>query len=261
MARKGEANFRESVLEALATVTDPELDEPITDLGFVRDLSITEDGRISVEIVTSTFWCSPNFVYMMLEEARDAVSRLPGVKEARVYLGGHHDSDRINEAVNSGKSFSQCYESEASGDLVELNRMIRTRALRSRLYSMTVAMARCGITPEELFGLSRVDILAEGNTFVVESRGRALQIADPDDVRHLGRYLSFLDGIGRKDGPLVIWDLDGNPPGKEEFNSILTLSRSARANFSLNAELCRALLEARIGTTQLQPPESRSQRR
>ena len=33
-----------AILDALATVTDPELDEPITDLGFVRSVSIDDDG-------------------------------------------------------------------------------------------------------------------------------------------------------------------------------------------------------------------------
>lgn len=247
MARDAEASLKNSVLRALSTVTDPELDEPITDLGFVRDLSISEDGRVSVDLVTSTFWCSPNFVYMMLEEARDVVSRLPGVKEARVKLGGHHDSDRINEGINSGKSFSECYESEAKGDLAELNRMIRTRALRSRLYSMAAALSRCGITAEDLLGLSRLDVTAEDQGFIVMSRGRLLRISDPADVQRVARYLSFLDSLGRTAGPLVIWDLEGNRPRTAEFASALTLGRLAKANFGLNAELCRALLSARMG--------------
>src|SRR5437879_6378373 len=83
MAPDAQADLKESVLRALSTVTDPELDEPITELGFVKNLSVSEDGRVSVDLVTSTFWCSPNFVYMMLEEARDVVSKLPGVKEDR----------------------------------------------------------------------------------------------------------------------------------------------------------------------------------
>src|SRR5947199_10540291 len=133
MAQEARVDLKQSVLQALSTVTDPELDEPITDLGFVKELSVSNDGRVSVDLVTSTFWCSPNFVYMMLEEARDVVSKLPGVKEMRLTLGGHHDSDRINGAINAGKSFSEGYDSEARGGLVELKRSNRTRTLRSRL--------------------------------------------------------------------------------------------------------------------------------
>src|SRR5947199_10062796 len=92
MAQDAQADLKESVLQALSTVTDRELDEPITELGFVKNLSVSEGGRVSVDLVTSTLWCAPNFVYMMLEEARDVVSKLRGVKDMHLTLGGHHDS-------------------------------------------------------------------------------------------------------------------------------------------------------------------------
>src|SRR5437016_5791490 len=147
MAQEARVDLKQSVLQALSTVTDPELDEPITDLGLVKDLSISNDGRVSLDLVTSTFWCSPNFVYMMLEEARDVVSKLGGINEVRVHLDGHHDSDRINDAINAGKSFSDCYGAEANGNLVALNRMIRTRARRRRLFSMARTPANDRFSP------------------------------------------------------------------------------------------------------------------
>lgn len=247
MAEIVQGDIKERILGALSTVTDPELDEPITDLGFVKDLSVSKDGQVSVELVTSTFWCSPNFVYMMLEEARDVVARIPGITAVRVQLEGHHDANRINGGINSGQSFSECYATEATGDLDELNRMIRTRALRSRLYSMAAAMGRSGVSPAELLDLSRSDIAAAGTTFLVTSRGTTHRISDPADVQRVSRYLSFLDGLGRAGGPLAIWDLEGNRPETADFASALTVGRLAKANFSLNAELCRALLSARMG--------------
>src|SRR2546427_12700478 len=111
MAEDAQAELTQSVLRALSTVTDPELDEPITELGFVKNLSVSGDGRVSVDLVTSTFWCSPNFVYMMLEEARDVVANLPGVREMRLPLGGHHHPDRGNEAITAGQSVSEGSES------------------------------------------------------------------------------------------------------------------------------------------------------
>jgi metal-sulfur cluster biosynthetic enzyme len=247
MSVDARAAIKERVLEALSTVTDPELDEPITDLGFVKDLSVSEDGRVDVDLVTSTFWCSPNFVYMMMEETRDVIVRIPGIREANVTLGGHHDAARINEGINSGRSFTECYGSEASGELGELNRMIRTRALRSRLYSMAAALTRAGVPTEDLLDLSRSDVAVDGESFVVRSRGRAFRVSEPAEIQRVARYLTFLDGLGRTTGSLMIWDLDGNPPEIAEFASALTQGRLAKANFGLNAELCRALLSARMG--------------
>src|SRR2546428_14125567 len=115
MAQEAQADLKGSVLRALSTVTDPELDEPITDLGFVKELSVSDEGRVSLDLVTSTFWCSPNFVYMMLEQARDVVAKLDGITEERIHLEGHHDSERINGGVNCPQSLSQCSSTEASG--------------------------------------------------------------------------------------------------------------------------------------------------
>jgi len=131
---------------------------------------------VSLDLVTSTFWCSPNFVYMMLEEARDVVSKLGGINEVRVHLDGHHDSDRINEAINAGKSFSDCYGAEANGNLVELNRMIRTRALRSRLFSMAMTLSKHGFSPEQLLDLSQQDVTFDGDSIVIRSPGGAVSI-------------------------------------------------------------------------------------
>src|SRR5438093_5111543 len=203
MAEDARAALKENVLRALSTVTDPELDEPITDLGFVKELSISNDGRVSLDLVTSTFWCSPNFVYMMLEEARDVVSRLGGVNQVRVHLDGHHDSDRINEAINAGKSFSDCYGAEANGNLVELNRMIRTRALRSRLFSMATSLSKHGVSPEQLVDLSQQDVTSDGDSIVVTSLRGTVSISDFEHVRSGSGYLRFRERIQPSDGQLV----------------------------------------------------------
>ena len=39
-----QAVTEQRVREALGTVVDPELDEPITDLGFVRSVAVSGDG-------------------------------------------------------------------------------------------------------------------------------------------------------------------------------------------------------------------------
>src|SRR2546428_1665771 len=133
MAQIAQGDLKERILRALSTVTDPELDEPITDLGFVKDLSVSEEGEVSLDLVTSTFWCSPNFVYLMLEEARDVVCRIPGITGVRVQLEGHHDSNRINGGVNSGQSFSECYASGANGHLGEVESVVSPRGPPRRL--------------------------------------------------------------------------------------------------------------------------------
>ena len=87
------------VLEALATVHDPELDEPITSLGFVGSCVVGEGGDVDVHLRLPTPQCAPNFAYLMASDAREAVRRVPGVGEVGVVLDDHYTADEINAAV------------------------------------------------------------------------------------------------------------------------------------------------------------------
>src|SRR5712671_3836649 len=87
--------FESEVTAALATVVDPELDEPITDLGFVRSIRIDDVG-VTVHLRLPTSFCAPNFAYLMASDAVDALRRVPGVGVVTVLLDDHHDSDKIN---------------------------------------------------------------------------------------------------------------------------------------------------------------------
>lgn len=245
MTTEDRERLKADAMRALSSVMDPELDEPITELGFVKNVSV-EDGTVSVDLVMSTFWCSPNFVYMMLEDVRDTLSRLSGIQRVRITLEGHHDAPRINEAINAGRSFLECYGSEAQADIAALNRVFREKALRSRLHGMITATAKYGVPIDALLDMKLGDVELEGTRLLVRSEGRSIDL-DPGDAGHVFRYLSFLKKLGRNGGPLVIWDLEGNPPDRTDLQAVLNRSRSARLSLSFNAELCKALLLARMG--------------
>ena len=89
---------RDKVLDALSGVRDPELDEPVTDLGFVSDLRL-EDDTVSVRLRLPTYFCAPNFAYLMVADAREAVLSVPGVRRASVMLDDHYASEELNTSV------------------------------------------------------------------------------------------------------------------------------------------------------------------
>src|SRR6266436_8475267 len=51
-----------AILDRLAQVLDPELDESILDLGFVRSLQL-RSGHANVALRLPTTWCAVNFAY------------------------------------------------------------------------------------------------------------------------------------------------------------------------------------------------------
>jgi len=72
-----------NVLDALRAVRDPDLNKDIVEAGFIKDLKI-EGGRISFEIELTTPACPLKAQFE--EQARAAVSKLPGVSEVEVRM-------------------------------------------------------------------------------------------------------------------------------------------------------------------------------
>ena len=68
-----------AALAALATVRDPELDEPITTLGFVSSCTVSPQGQAQIRLRLPTYFCAPNFAFLMVADAYDAVTAVPGV--------------------------------------------------------------------------------------------------------------------------------------------------------------------------------------
>ncbi len=107
------------VRAALGTVVDPELDEPVTDLGFVRSVAV-DGGAVEVHLRLPTSFCAPNFAWLMVSDAHDAVSAVPGVQRVVVELDDHSDSDLINAGLAAGLGYRGTFGHEAEESLDEL---------------------------------------------------------------------------------------------------------------------------------------------
>ena len=105
------------VWDALGTVLDPEIDEPITDLKFVESCTVSDDGVVQVRLRLPTFYCAPNFSFLMVADAYDAVTAVDGVTKAEIALLDHHASDEINAGVAAEAGFMQTFAGEADGEL------------------------------------------------------------------------------------------------------------------------------------------------
>ena len=139
--------IRSRVLEALGTVYDPELDEPITSLRFVTSCDVSADGDVDVRLRLPTPQCAPNFAYLMAADARNAVRRLPEVRDVTVLLEDHYTGDEINAAVGRGEGFAQAFPGETEGELDALRELFRRKALVARQSRVCEALLAGGATP------------------------------------------------------------------------------------------------------------------
>jgi metal-sulfur cluster biosynthetic enzyme len=125
-------SLRRRVLEALGTVYDPELDEPITALGFVGSCVVTADGDVDVRLRLPTPQCAPNFAFLMTADARAAVRRLPDVRDVTVVLEDHYTGAEINTAIGRGAGFADAFPGETTGELDALRELFQRKALVAR---------------------------------------------------------------------------------------------------------------------------------
>jgi ATP-binding protein involved in chromosome partitioning len=80
-----QAPTTDQVHSALATVLDPEINRPITDLGMVRDVAIDADGMVVVSVLLTVSGCPLRD--KITADVTNAVRSLPGVTGVVVDLG------------------------------------------------------------------------------------------------------------------------------------------------------------------------------
>ncbi|HZX01750.1 iron-sulfur cluster assembly protein [Kribbella sp.] len=224
------ASLSDKVLVALSAVTDPELDEPITDLGFVRSVRI-EDGNVTVHLRLPTSFCSPNFAYLMASDAVDALRRVDGLRRVVVQLDDHHDSDKINAGLAADAGYVGTFGVEAEESLDDLRRIFREKA-------HTAAMERCAAE------LLKVSDLIVDNLHLVT-------IADLPEGPHkealLRRRVAI--GLGVEPGDPVVVDENGERLAADDVPLRLRFAKSVRISMEGNAHFCRGLLATRYGST------------
>ena len=82
----------EQVSRALATVNDPEIHRPITDLGMVKNIDIAPDGSVRVDVFLTVAGCPLRET--ITREVTAAVSRVEGVSRVQVELDVMSDEQR-----------------------------------------------------------------------------------------------------------------------------------------------------------------------
>ena len=222
---------RNEVLGALSGVRDPELDEPITDLEFVSAVEV-EDASVRVRLRLPTYFCAPNFAYLMVADAQAAALSVPGVERATVFLDDHYASEEINGGVNDQHGFDGAFPGETEGPNLEgLRATFQRKSFVSRQEQLCRSLRATGHTSEELARM-RLEDLPPSGEFETYLERRA----------ELGLDVSA-------EAPFIV-DPDGNRVPEEAVVQHLRFAKTVRVSIEGNASLCRGLLSTRYGIPQ-----------
>lgn len=216
----------DAVLGALDTVLDPELDQPITELNFVRSVFIDDDG-VTVHLRLPTSFCSPNFAYLMASDSLDALEGIDDIGQVRVMLDDHHDSDKINAGLAAHAGYQGTFGVEAQDDLEELRMTFLRKA-------HTAAMERA-VAPLIASGAATLDDCAH------------LLLRDlpdgPNKYALLRRRVQI--GLGVCPNCRVVVAEDGTALTPDQIPMRLRFARSVRISVEGNSHFCRGLLATR----------------
>jgi metal-sulfur cluster biosynthetic enzyme len=234
---------REEVYGQLAKVYDPELDQPLTDLGFIGGVGI-DGNTVTVRFRLPTFWCAANFAFMMAADIRERVSELPWVQRVDVQLQDHFFDQEINGGVNCGKTFVEAFPLLATDQLDELRESFRVKAFLARLERLLRHLLTLGWLEDAILGVRVGDL----SGLPLSSEGTALA----------ERYLAILQerGLARDATAPAFVHPDGRPIEPAEFRADLAHAQRTRLSVEFNAAFCRGLLKTRYGEADQDMPGS-----
>jgi metal-sulfur cluster biosynthetic enzyme len=226
-----------SVIDALAEVYDPELDEPITRLGFVSSCEVSPGGDVEVELRLPTPQCAPNFAFLMAADARRVVRRLPGVREVTVRLQDHYTGEEINAALDRGEGFAGAFPGETADDELEaLRELFLRKALVARQSRLCDGLRAAGETVEQI------------------AARRVADLPDVPDARRCTELRSRL-GLPHDAGQPAFVLPSGEPLTAGELTRWLRTARLVRMSLEVNGGICRSLLRIRHGVEVDDPEE------
>ncbi len=221
------------VLAALDVVRDPELDEPVTTLGFVASCTVSPDGVAAVQLRLPTYFCAPNFAFLMVADAYDAVSGVAGVARTEVELVDHFASKEINGGVAARSGFVATFGDEAADELETLRADFVRKAVLAGTDRVCRPLLNAGTTPEQLAAMTLGDVPPSADRERLRSRRAEL-------------------GLPAGDGdPLLVDATTGAAVGVAALPLHLGRARLTRVSAEANGGVCRGMLRTRYGTTGL----------
>jgi metal-sulfur cluster biosynthetic enzyme len=217
------------VMSALDTVRDPELDEPVTTLGFVDSAVVSCDGVATVHLRLPTYFCAPNFAFLMVADAYDAVSAVSGVQRAEIVLDDHFAATEINDGVAARAGFADTFGSLAAGELDQLRRDFLRKAVFAGTDRVCRPLLAAGHSPAELAGLRLGDVPATPELDRLRARRAELGLPAGDDAA------------------LLVDTETGAPIEPDSLRVHLGRARLTRVSLEANGGVCRGMLHGRYG--------------
>ena len=186
----------QQVREALGAVVEPELGRPITDLGFVSDVSI-DAGRVHVRLRVPSFFRLERYGWLILADARAALGVLPWAEAIDLCFADDGVGGRIDASAQP--PFDAPVSEQQKSD-------IRRAAFLDRQVRMVRSLLDRGLPRSELRALTLADLPMTAESAVYVHRRSEMLL--PTDAR----------------APVLVTE-DGRPVGADDIDDHLARLR------------------------------------
>ena len=226
------------VYDQLGNVHDPELDQSLPYLGFIEKVEVN-DSQVNVVFRLPTYWCSPNFAYIMGEDIVEEVQKLSWVQTVEVELVDHSEAEKVSVGVTNGKTFEEVFPDKTDGTgLGEVREIFKRKAFYSRQYQLIRHLIKNNWSKESVLAM---------NWNVLH-----LLSAEDQQTKELAqRYFDICQHfqLNKEKEELVLSDHEGKLILEEEFDNYLLHARKARMTMEFNGHYCKGLLQTRYEHT------------
>jgi metal-sulfur cluster biosynthetic enzyme len=223
----------EEVWAALGTVTDPEIDEPVTTLEFISNVAVNANNSVSVEFRLPTYWCAPNFAFLMASDIRDAVAELDWVNGVAVSLLDHFSAELINRSIALKQEFRDAFPGETDDDLNIIRQKFLGKAFERRQELLMRYLLGVGQKPEWMTQVSMKELMG----LSLEAEGTRLR------TLYIFAWRRLHPAWGEEN--LAFVALNGGPLAPTQLSSYLRKVAGVRRNAEFSGGMCRSLLAER----------------
>jgi metal-sulfur cluster biosynthetic enzyme len=224
----------EEVWSALNMVTDPEIDESVVSLDFVTGVTIDSSNRVAIDFRLPTYWCAPNFAFLMASDMRDAVTSLGWVRDVSVKLFDHFSADLINRSVALRQDFRDAFPGETDDDLSAIRQKFLGQAFERRQELLLRYLSTRGYDGDWIASV----LLSELVDLPLDQEGISL--------RNLYLFIRRKIDPNAGENALAFITQDGMPLNSQELKSYLRKIAATRRNAEFNGFICRSLLSERV---------------
>jgi metal-sulfur cluster biosynthetic enzyme len=226
------------VLAELEHVYDPEVDEPVTEMGFIREVEIVgakgaENAIVHMQL--PQYFCAPNFTYLMVDDVRRAAEKVVGPGNVQVSLVGHFEADKINGAAAEGSSFSDIF-ADAMEDLDTLRDRFARKTFLIRQERVCKGLEKAGFGGERILSLSMADVASLAHKADAGFEGDLFT-----------KYLSTREELGidtSEEAPFLV-AADGRPVESEKLRLHRRSASVMAISFEGNGMMCKTLINER----------------